>query len=130
MWDQMVNECVCMYSCLKLISKWSDANPGHFPLYILLEPKTSAFTEDSYQMFHDLDLNQLLLLEQQILEIFGEKVVTPDAMRNGGKSVQSVLNSMPSLKNFQGKIFFVLWEMGELRSMYRKNTNSLQGEKS
>ena len=81
-------------------------------------------------MFHDLDLNQLLLLEQQILEIFGEKVVTPDAMRNGGKSVQSVLNSMPSLKNFQGKIFFVLWEMGELRSMYRNNTNSLQGEKS
>ena len=83
MWDQMVNECVCAYTCLKLISKWSEANPGHFPLYILLEPKKNGFTEDSYQMFHDLDLNQLLLLEQQILQLFGAGLENKVTVRSG-----------------------------------------------
>ena len=68
-----------------------------------------------------------MLIEQQAIKIFGDKIVTPDALRNGKASVQeSVLGNYPAMENFKGKIFFVLWGSA-LRDMYEAGTDGLKG---
>jgi hypothetical protein len=77
MWDQLTNECTCAASCFKLINDWSEANPDHFPLFIMLEPKLLGFAEDSEAMREDITLEKLLLFEQLAIKGFGNKIVTP-----------------------------------------------------
>merc|ERR1712131_87379 len=130
MWDQL-STCTCYHTCLKLINDWSDLRPRHFPLYIMIEPKTMAgpVGEDSYTRHNEITLENLLLLEQQILNIFGEKLVTPDALRNGNESVLKNIreNGMPDIEDMLGKIFFLLWDGREIRDMYRSGTEGLKG---
>jgi len=78
-------------------------------------------------MTHEPNLKDFLLIEQQAIKIFGNKIVTPDALRNGKTSVQaSALNNMPKMNNFYGKIFFIIWG-SDLRDMYENGTNGLEG---
>ena len=72
-------------------------------------------------------LIELLQVEQLAIQSFGNKIVTPDALRNGKESVQSNLNNLPTADNFKGKVFFLLWHMGEVRELYQKDTNGLEG---
>jgi len=83
MWDQLTNECTCAASCFKLINDWSEANAGHFPLFIMLEPKMLGFLEDSEAMREDITLEKLLLFEQLAIKGFGDKIVTPGFLTDG-----------------------------------------------
>ena len=127
MWDQSTNGCDCYVSCFNLINDWSNENPSHFPLYILIEPKLLGFWEDSYMMTHEPNLLDFLLIEQQAIQIFGEKIVTPDALRNEKESVQSsALGNMPTVDNFYGKIFFIIWS-SKIPEIYENGTDGLKG---
>ncbi|CAG5111493.1 Oidioi.mRNA.OKI2018_I69.chr2.g5796.t2.cds [Oikopleura dioica] len=131
MWDQLTNECTCAASCFKLINDWSEANAGHFPLFIMLEPKLLGFLEDSEAMREEITLEKLLLFEQLAIQSFGNKIVTPDALRNGKESVLASIqeSGWPSVENFYGKIFFIIWKEidNELIQLYIENTNGLEG---
>ena len=130
MWDQL-SHCVCYHQCLQNIKKWSDQHTEHFPLYIILEPKHLAgpVGDDSWARNNEPTLENLLLLEQQIIEIFGDKVVTPDALRDNKKTVhENIMNgNMPSLDDMKGRVFFLLWDMDEIREFYQKDTDGLRG---
>ena len=80
-----------------------------------------------YFIQNSISLIDLLQVEQLAIQIFGNKIVTPDALRNGKDSVQSVLNNLPTADNFNGKVFFILWHMGVVRELYQKDTNGLEG---
>ena len=78
-------------------------------------------------MTHEPNLLDFLLIEQQAIQIFGEKIVTPDALRNEKESVQaSALGNMPTVDNFYGKIFFIIWG-SDLRPIYGDGTDGLKG---
>ena len=130
MWDQL-SHCVCYHQCLQNIKNWSDQNPEHFPLYIILEPKSmpGPIGEDSWARNNEPTLENLLLLEQQIIQIFGDKIVTPDALRGDKETVhENIMNGqMPSLNDMKGRVFFLLWDMDEIRDFYQKDTNGLRG---
>lgn len=130
MWDQL-SHCVCYHQCLQNIKNWSDQNPEHFPLYIILEPKSmpGPIGEDSWARNNEPTLENLLLLEQQIIQIFGDKIVTPDALRGDKETVhENIMNGqMPSLDDMKGRVFFLLWDMDEIRDFYQKDTNGLRG---
>ena len=144
MWDQL-SHCVCYYECLQSIKKWSDMNPDHFPLYIIFEPKAKkgpigegsvtkvtclvSKTLDAWARDHEPTLENLLLLEQQVIKIFGDKIVTPDVLRNDKETVhESVMNGkMPVLSEMKGRVFFLLWDFGKIRSFYQEGTDGLRG---
>ena len=86
--------------------------------------------EDSWARDNDPTLENLLLLEQQIIQIFGDKIVTPDLLRNNEESVMASIGGgakMPSLEDMKGRVFFLLWDQSEVRDFYRKGTNGLRG---
>ena len=92
MWDQL-SRCWCLNTCLNQINDWSNANPYHFPVYIILEPKVVFFSDDSWVKNNDIELKHILHLEQQILNVFGDKIVPPDMIRNGEKSVKDSIGT-------------------------------------
>ena len=83
-----LSRCACLNTCLKQLNDWSSVNPNHFPVYIILEPKVVFFSDDSWVKNNDIELKHILHLEQQILNVFGDKIVPPDMIRNGEKSVK------------------------------------------
>merc|ERR1712110_604214 len=87
MWDGL-SSCSCYITCLNQLNDWSDSNPDHFPIYVILEPKVRPFTEDAFTMRNDIQLSQLHAFEQQIIKIFKDKVVSPDLIRKGQETVK------------------------------------------
>ena len=75
----------------------------------------------------------MLLLEQSIIRIFGDTIVTPDALRNGKQNVHAnVMHNMPSVDDMKGRVFFILWDFDDipdyqLRGLYQRGTNGLRG---
>ena len=85
--------------------------------------------EDSWARNNEPTLENLLLLEQQIIQIFGDKLVTPDALRDNKKTVHENImkGNMPSLDDMKGRVFFLLWDMDDIREFYQKDTDGLRG---
>ena len=149
LWHRTVQETSPGYTSLSEIKKWSDQNKDHFPLYIILEPKAKPgpLGEDSWtrnngifygfacmnSWYTDVALENLLLLEQSIVRIFGDKIVTPDALRNQKQTVhENVMHNMPSVDDMKGRVFFILWVFDDiadyqLRRLYQHGTNGLRG---
>ena len=84
---------------------------------------------DAWARDHEPTLKNLLLLEQQVIRIFGDKIVTPDVLRNGKETVhESVMDGkMPVLSEMKGRVFFLLWDFDTIRSLYQEGTNGLRG---
>jgi len=108
------------------------------------------FSDDSWVKNNDIELKHILHLEQQILNVFGDKIVPPDMIRNGEKSVKDSIgtfyafrpvrrtltnisdkNGWPKIDEFMGRFIFILWDMDgkttKIREMYSENTNGLKG---
>jgi len=114
---------------LQAVKSWSDKNPDHFPLMILIElkdrhevpfrPKPVAF-----------DRKQMEEVEKEILSVFKKtEILTPDVVRGGRATLRdSVLKSgWPSLSRAEGKVMFCLDNEGTHREIYLKGNRSLEG---
>lgn len=114
---------------LQELRAWSDANPGHIPVFITLEPKDGganrfgtipeAFTPE---LFDELDA--------VIRSVLGDsKLITPDLVRGKYKTLEAAVLSgnWPSLKDARGHFFFMLDDSGQKRDLYIKDHPSLKG---
>jgi len=112
---------------LLLIQEWSDANPSHFPLTILIElketpsgpllTKSIKFTEE-----------RILDVEKEILDVMNKSdIITPQLVRGEYKTLrEAVLNKgWPLLADSRGKVIFCLDNTGKHRDIYLKNDPNL-----
>ncbi len=105
--------CVTLVACLTQVKNWSDANPHHVPVSIMLEFKQS---EDRLEQAGGVqsppwDSNNLAALDAEIRSVFAdEDLVTPDDVRKGRLTLeQSVLRrGWPSLAQSRGKVAFFM----------------------
>lgn len=98
-------ETTCEYflQCLATIRRWSDAHPGHHPIFIQIEPKT----------FYDEDTNDALMaaMEAEILLVFPrELIITPDLVRGEAATLRDAVSSRgwPTLGEVRGRVLFFL----------------------
>ncbi|PPK94616.1 calcium-dependent phosphoinositide phospholipase C [Kineococcus xinjiangensis] len=125
--------CVTLLRCLREVEAWSEANPGHVPLPILLELKES---DDAVEAFGGVqsppwDAARLDALDAEIRSVFGEEdMITPDDVRRPGRTLnESVLaGRWPRVAEARGQVLFLLdSEPGPVRDAYRAGRPSLQG---
>ena len=132
MWDQNTH-CYCLSECLQTFYRFSKENPNHSPITIILEPKNVAITEDSYPVFQEISLENILSMEQELLNVIGsEKLITPDSIRLENKSLGESVKSRgwPSVYDLEGLFLFILWDQGHRglsREMYEPGTDHLKG---
>ncbi|PIB93531.1 Ca2+-dependent phosphoinositide-specific phospholipase C [Caulobacter sp. FWC2] len=106
------SRCPALTSCLREIRAWSEAHPGHVPLFLVVEAKvqdlpllpapthTVPFTP---ALFDDLD--------QELVEGLGrERLITPDDVRGAYPALNAAIRAgaWPTLKAARGKIILLM----------------------
>jgi hypothetical protein len=114
--------------CLENLKKWSDAHPGHTPIFITLEPKeggTSTYgtTPEAFTpaLFDQVDA--------VIKAGLGEnKLITPDMVRGTYATLEEAVlkGNWPALKEAKGRFMFILDNSGAARELYMKGHPSLK----
>lgn len=116
------SNCETLPACVADARRWSLENPGHHPLFFLLEPKWLP-PDQSPEDF-------LALVEASILESWPEEaIVTPDEVQGGAIDLPRALASTgwPSLESSRGKAIFILHDTEALRDSYTYGGESLAG---
>jgi hypothetical protein len=125
--------CVQFRSCLREIERFSDANPRHVPLLILLELKGSdrRIVAAGGVTAPPWDAGNLDALDAEIRSVFDEEdMVTPDDVRRPGLTLEQSVRQYgwPTLRASRGKVAFLLDnEPGAIRTAYTAGRRSLEG---
>ena len=118
---------------LSSIKNWSENHPNHLPLFINVEFADATDSVSYYiKNFHFIKPTEeatpklALDLDNEVRDIFGENlnnIITPQRLLNmtNAKNFREFTqkNLWPTVKNFRGKIFFIL--EGKVEPFYKEN---------
>jgi len=114
--------CESLLACVEDIAAFSEANPAHHPLLILLEFKSK---------FEEEEASHWLSRADSVLEtLLGpEKLVLPDEVQGAHPDLKTAIESdgWPTLGALRGKSLFVLHHSGALRDLYTENGTTTEG---
>jgi hypothetical protein len=114
--------CRLLADCLATMKRWSDANPGHHPLFTLLEMKDDP---------DRVDLTAAVWgLEAELARVWPrERLVVPDDVQRGAASLREGLaqGGWPTLGALRGKALFVLHAGGGWSDAYFDGERSSAG---
>lgn len=114
--------CKTLHACLLTAKSWSDANPRHVPIMVMIEPKTDLTTigvDDG-----------LALLEAAILEVLPEgRIVTPADVQGDAPSLLEAVRQRgwPKLDDVRGRFVFMLLPSSAERDAYTHGGTDLLG---
>ncbi len=92
---------------LSEIALWSDNNPKHLPVYLLIEPKGEV---PSINNMKDFSVEYAKELDEIIREVLGDRLLTPEQTMGKYQSFEEMrmADGWPSLKDVAGKIIVLL----------------------
>lgn len=119
-------------SALEEFKSWSDAHPGHMPIFVNIESKGTGIGDESglLKMFGfkkalKYDSTAFMRLNAEIYDVLdSSQVYTPEDLKGSYSSVSERLNDKgwPMLSECRGKIIFIL--EGNSMSTYRSFIDS------
>lgn len=92
---------------LEEIAMWSDNNPGHLPVYLLIEPKDDVPSINNMKNF---SLEYALELDKVLRQVLGDRLLTPQQVMGDYESFEEMrkADGWPTLKQSSGKIIVLL----------------------
>jgi hypothetical protein len=121
--------CLTFVACLQDVKDWSDANPNHMPIMILVEAKDEGFFEPVLPTPIHIGAQEFRDLEDEILSVFpADRIVKPDDVRGDHASLEEAIltDGWPMLGEVRGKVLFGL-DNGGKRDEYIDGDPSLVG---
>jgi hypothetical protein len=125
--------CYTFVACLKEVKAWSDSNPDHLPIMVLVEAKDEVIDDPldlSFSIPLPIDESALDNIDSEILSVFpGAQLITPDFVRGERGSLEEAVleDGWPLLQEARGRIMFALDNGGATRDMYTDGHPSLEG---
>lgn len=116
-------QCETLGACLRDIRAFSDAQPDHHPIFVLLETKVNPPSTDTAEF--------LELLESTIAQSWPEeRIITPDEVRGDYDTLREAVTvgGWPHLDDVRGHIFFLLHDNDEYREVYTEGGQDLEGK--
>ncbi|WHO37652.1 Ca2+-dependent phosphoinositide-specific phospholipase C [Sphingobium sp. AP49] len=106
------SQCPSFRSCLTLLKQWSDSEPDHSPVFILLEPKLSGLDRaiPGAATVPPFDQAAFDEVDESIRTILGrDKVFAPDDLRGSMPTLEAaaLAQRWPSVKAARGKFIFL-----------------------
>jgi len=135
--------CYSLVACLTEAKTWSDANPNHLPVMVLIEFKDETVAEAAAGAGVDISVIQIPFtepvpttpeilddLDAEIRSVFPEdRLITPDDLRGDHATLDDAVKAdgWPLLSESRGKFMFALDNGGAVRDMYRAPSPVLAG---
>lgn len=112
------SQCPRLEQCLTILRQWSDANPGHSPAFILLEPKLSGLDKAVPGAAAVAPFNKAVFdeIDAAILRIIGrDRLFTPDDLRGAHRTLEEAAqaHAWPKVDSVRGKFLFLFLVPGE-----------------
>ena len=120
------SSCFDLGLALEEIRMWSDNNPNHLPLTIIIEPKKSVPPMRNMKNFK---LEYAEILDEMLRETMGDKLLTPKDMMGDYSSLKEMREDdgwLP-LKDTMGKVIFLLHD-SSATSGYIKLDESMKSQ--
>jgi hypothetical protein len=129
------SNCWTFVECLTTVKMWSDANPLHVPIMILIEAKDDVIDVPipglpPLTIPVPFDDAQLDAIDAEILSVFpSERVITPDEVRGAHATLEEAVTTdgWPTLGNSRGRVLFALDNGGRIKNAYLDSHPSLAG---
>jgi hypothetical protein len=125
--------CPTFRLCLVDMRQWSDANPGHSPVFVIIEPKAGALPLPGAVTVLPFDKAAFEEFDRTILEVIGrERLVVPDEVRGDRSTLEAgvLAGNWPTLAKARGKFVFLMLSPGgqaPMLSAYLEGHPSLRG---
>ncbi len=105
------SQCPTLKSCLTILKQWSDSEPNHSPVFILLEPKLSGLDKAilGAAVVPPFDKSAFEEVDESIRAVLGrDKVFTPDDLRGDMPTLESaaLAKRWPTVAQARGKFLF------------------------
>ena len=106
------SQCPTLRSCLTLLKQWSDSEPDHSPVFILLEPKMSGLERaiPGATTVPPFDKAAFDEIDDSIRSILGrDRVFTPDDLRGDMPTLEAaaLARRWPTVAEARGKFLFL-----------------------
>src|SRR5204863_4415694 len=104
------SNCTPLAQCLQVTRAWSEAHPGHVPIFILIEPKNDDIDfviDPTLRRFDAAGLDQL---DKTVRSSLGRQLITPDSVRGKSKTLRVAVTGRgwPTLDKTRGKVLVAL----------------------
>ncbi len=126
--------CLTFVACLRAVKSWSDGNPGHLPLAVLVELKDTPIVVPGVELPFvvplPFDAARMDELDREIRSVFpSRQLITPDDVRGGHATLEEAVTSggWPTLARSRGRVMFMMDNGGPYRQTYLAGHPSLQG---
>lgn len=113
---------------LEELKRWSDKNPEHIPVFILINAKDSKIPNTISPL--PFTATALDSIDLEIKSVFSEKqLILPDLVRGKYNTLEKAITEKgwPLLDSLKGRFLFVLDEKEKKINRYIKNHPSLKG---
>lgn len=111
---------------LQALKNWSDKNPNHTPIFILINAKDQKVQQTRNPL--TFTKSALDSIDIEIKSVFpSEKLITPDLVRGDFKTLEEAVieKGWPKLEDVKGRFIFVLDEKEAKINLYLENHPSL-----
>jgi hypothetical protein len=124
------SHCLLFVDCLKQVKAWSDTNPTHTPILIMINPKSSGVSWDGAVKVLPWGKDAFNRMDAEIRSVFSDdQLITPDDVRGAHATLREAVlaGGWPKLGQARGKIIFTIDLSPEANAPYAEGHPSLQG---
>ncbi|HEX3569948.1 MAG TPA: phosphatidylinositol-specific phospholipase C1-like protein [Acidobacteriaceae bacterium] len=122
--------CHTFVKCLTQVRDWSKQQPGHLPIFILVETKEGVPSEMPNAPKGDVFTPQIFdAVDAEIRSVFRpDEMITPDQVRGNSASLNEAIRThgWPTLAQARGKVIFLL-DQAHAAPVYAQGHSSLRG---
>jgi len=124
--------CLTLISCMTEIRKWSQLNPRHLPIFILIEAKDGVMEDwGQIQFTEPIEYTTGLLhgIDDEIRWVFeDDQIIIPDDVRGDFATLEEAVTQAgwPTLSESRGKVIFALDNTGRHKDLYLRGNQNLE----
>jgi hypothetical protein len=125
--------CLTFKACLATLESWSDRNPRHLPITVMIEAKEEVIPDPldlGFVIPLEFGPDEVAEIDREILEVFSpDRLIRPDDVRGQYDTLEeAVLNDgWLTLSQARGRVMFVFLNRSAARDHYIDGHPSLRG---
>jgi len=127
--------CLTFKACLETLKEWSDANPDHLPIVVMVEAKEEALDNPlaitlEFTVPLEFGPEEVAGIDDEILAVFPPaQLITPDDVRGDYDTLENAVldGGWLTLAEARGRIMFAFLNTGTARDHYVGGHPSLRG---